>query len=86
MEKVSIFSFEGLRYTVERGTNRWFAFSPFCLGSTCSSKEKEGNEEEKKMKKREARLKLSRNQGLEKYPNSPLVFVFVGLSWVRGWL
>ena len=42
---------------VERGTNLWFAFSPFCLGSTCSSKEKK----RKKMKKREARLKLSRN-------------------------
>ena len=38
------------------------------------------------MKKGEVRLKLSRHQGYEKktHPNSLLVFVFVGLSWVEA--
>ena len=38
------------------------AFSPFVWGFTCSCKE-EGKKEEKKRKKREATLEVSRNQG-----------------------
>ena len=55
-----------------------------CLGSTCSFKEmkNEGNDEEKKRKKKEARLKLSNNPRLGKTLTLFINVFLVGLSWV----